>query len=60
MPKKLLIDKSKILVILQARTSSKRYKNKVLKKINNIELLILCAKRLANKGHKVIIATSTP
>ena len=50
--------KKSVYVILQARTSSNRYKNKVLIKINNIELVILCAKRLSNQGHHLIIATS--
>lgn len=46
------------VVILQSRTSSKRLPGKVLKKINKIPIVILCAKRLSNKGHQVIVATS--
>lgn len=48
----------KPIVILQARYNSSRLPGKALKKINNIPVIILCAKRLANKGHKVIVATS--
>tara|TARA_Y100000294_G_scaffold173334_1_gene189340 strand:- start:414 stop:1118 length:705 start_codon:yes stop_codon:yes gene_type:complete len=48
----------KPIVILQARCNSRRLPGKVLKKINNIPIIILCVKRLANKGHKVIVATS--
>tara|TARA_B100001057_G_C22852355_1_gene951440 strand:- start:1182 stop:1883 length:702 start_codon:yes stop_codon:yes gene_type:complete len=47
------------LVILQARCSSKRLPNKVLMKINNFPLVVLSAKRLANSGSKVMVATST-
>lgn len=50
--------KLKPIVILQARCNSRRLPGKVLKKINNIPIIILCVKRLANKGHKVIVATS--
>ena len=49
---------SKLVIILQARMSSKRLPGKSLKLINNIPLVILCAKRLKNKGHKLIVATS--
>ena len=48
----------KVSIILQARCTSKRLPNKVLKKINGIPLVILCVKRLSNKGHKVTVATS--
>lgn len=48
----------KPIVILQARCNSSRLPGKALKKINNIPVIILCVKRLANKGHKVIVATS--
>jgi spore coat polysaccharide biosynthesis protein SpsF len=50
--------KRKVIIILQARCTSKRLPNKVLKKISGIPLVILCVKRLANKGHNVIVATS--
>lgn len=50
--------KKNLLILLQARCSSKRFPNKVLKKINGIPLVILCAKRLSNKGRKVIVLTS--
>lgn len=49
---------SKPTVILQARYNSRRLPGKALKKISNIPIVILCVKRLANKGHKVIVATS--
>lgn len=48
----------KLLIILQARCSSSRFPNKVLKKIYGIPLVVLCYKRLTNKGRKAIIATS--
>ena len=48
----------KIVVILQSRFSSKRLPGKALKKINKKPIVVICAKRLANKGHKVIVATS--
>jgi spore coat polysaccharide biosynthesis protein SpsF len=50
--------KKKFLIILQARCSSKRFPEKVLKKINKFPLVILAYKRLANLGRKVIVATS--
>tara|TARA_B100001057_G_C22707409_1_gene894328 strand:- start:420 stop:1100 length:681 start_codon:yes stop_codon:yes gene_type:complete len=49
---------SKSIIILQARTSSKRLPGKVLKKINGIPLVVLCAKRLQNRGDNLIVATS--
>lgn len=48
----------KSVIILQARTNSKRLPGKVLKKINGIPLVILCAKRLQNQGANLIVATS--
>lgn len=50
--------KKKLLIILQARSSSKRLPNKVLKKINGIPLVVLCYKRLTNKGRQAIVAIS--
>ena len=50
--------KKKILIILQARCSSRRFPGKVLKLINGIPLVVLCYKRLSNMGRKVIVATS--
>ena len=49
---------SKPIVILQSRYNSKRLPGKALKKINNIPIIVLCAKRLSNKGNKVFVATS--
>ena len=51
--------KKKILIILQARCSSRRFSGKVLKLINGIPLVVLCYKRLSNMGRKVIVATSS-
>lgn len=48
----------KLLIILQARCSSRRLPGKVLKKINQLPLVVLCFKRLSNKGRRVIVATS--
>tara|TARA_X000000950_G_C13670100_1_gene559592 strand:- start:52 stop:753 length:702 start_codon:yes stop_codon:yes gene_type:complete len=52
-------NKKNHLVVLQARCSSKRFPNKVLMKINNFPLVVLSAKRLANQGSRVLVATST-
>ena len=51
--------KNKLLIILQARCSSRRFPGKVLKLINNIPLVVLSYKRLSNTGRNVIVATST-
>ena len=48
----------KLLIVLQARTSSRRMPGKVLRKINGIPLVVICAKRLSNKGNDLIVATS--
>ena len=44
--------------VLQARTNSSRLPGKVLLPINDIALAVLAAKRAANTGRPVIIATS--
>jgi len=49
----------KSTVILQARTNSSRLPGKVLLPINGFPLVILAAKRAANTGREVIIATSS-
>ena len=49
---------TKTLIILQSRYNSRRLPGKALKEINKIPIVVICAKRLANKGHKVITATS--
>ena len=46
----------KIVIILQARTLSSRLPGKVLLPLSGYPLVVLCAKRLSNKGHKVIVA----
>lgn len=46
------------VTILQARTNSSRLPGKVLLPINGIPLVVLAAKRAANTGRKVIVATS--
>ena len=50
--------KKELIVILQARCSSRRLPKKVLKKICGVPLVILCAKSLSNRGAQVIVATS--
>lgn len=50
--------KKKLLIILQARSNSKRLPGKVLKKINGIPIVIISAKRLSNRGADIIVATS--
>jgi len=47
------------VVILQARSSSTRLPGKVLLPIKGIPLVVLAAKRAANTGRSVIIATSS-
>ena len=44
------------IAILQARTNSQRLPGKVLLPISGIPIVILAAKRAANKGQKVIVA----
>ena len=46
----------KYLIILQARVNSQRLHGKVLKKIRDIPLVILCAKRLKNTRKPLIVA----
>lgn len=46
------------VAVLQARTNSSRLPAKVLLPINGIPLVVLAAKRAANRGRKVIVATS--
>lgn len=48
----------KSVVVLQARTNSARLPGKVLLPINGLPLVVLAAKRAANKGKEVIVATS--
>ncbi len=47
------------IAVLQARTSSSRLPGKVLLPINGIPLVVLAAKRAANTGREVIVATSS-
>jgi len=46
------------IIVLQARTSSTRLPCKVLLPIREIPLAVLAAKRAANRGRNVIVATS--
>ncbi len=46
------------IAIIQARSSSKRLPRKALLKIDGINLVVITAKRVANTGRKVIVATS--
>lgn len=50
--------KNKTLIILQARMSSKRLPFKSAALVASLPMAILCALRLSNKGHKLILATS--
>jgi spore coat polysaccharide biosynthesis protein SpsF len=47
------------VIILQARTSSSRLPGKVLLPIKGMPLAVLAAKRAANRGRSIIVATST-
>lgn len=49
---------SKIVCILQARTNSTRLPAKVLLPVAGIPLIVLAAKRAANTGLEVVVATS--
>ncbi len=48
------------LLILQARTGSKRFPNKVLKKVSGLAVIEIILKRLSlsKKVDKIIVATS--
>lgn len=48
--------KKNILIILQARTSSLRLPGKVLMPLGGYPMAVLCAKRLSNNGHKLVVA----
>ena len=47
------------VIVLQARTSSSRLPGKVLLPVGGLPLAVLAARRAANTGRKVIVATST-
>jgi spore coat polysaccharide biosynthesis protein SpsF len=47
-----------VLVLLQARTSSSRLPGKVLLPLGGQALALLCAERLGNTGHRVVLCTS--
>ena len=47
------------IAILQARTNSSRLPGKALLPVNGIPMAVLAAKRAANTGRKVIVATSS-
>lgn len=47
-----------VRVVLQARVTSRRLPGKVLLPVAGIPLALLCAKRLANTGLEVVLATS--
>lgn len=54
-----MIVKSRVLVLIQARTSSSRLPGKVLRRIGGMPSVCVSAKRAANTGLKVIVVTST-
>ena len=50
---------NKIIVLIQARSNSKRFYNKVLNNVYGYPLIYICYKRVLNpKKYKTIIATS--
>ena len=51
--------KKNFIIILQARCSSKRFRNKSLYPINGIPISILCAKRLTYKSNLRLILDTT-
>src|SRR5579872_736077 len=48
-----------VRIVLQARTSSSRLPAKSLLPVGGLPLAVLCARRLANTGREVILATSS-
>lgn len=50
---------SKVRIILQARTTSKRLPAKVLLTMGGLPMAILCGKRLGNRGTELVLATSS-
>ena len=48
----------KIRIVLQSRSRSNRLPFKSISNIGGYPLVVLCAKRLANTGHDVVVATS--
>ena len=51
--------KNKIIVLIQARSNSKRFYNKVLNNVYGYPLIYICYKRVLNSSrYKTIIATS--
>lgn len=53
-----MLQYNKSIIIIQARTSSKRFPNKVMKLIEGIPIILLAVKRASNTGKKIIVATS--
>ena len=53
-----MLQYNKSIIIIQARTSSKRFPNKVMKLIEGIPIILLAIKRASNTGKKIIVATS--
>jgi spore coat polysaccharide biosynthesis protein SpsF (cytidylyltransferase family)/aryl-alcohol dehydrogenase-like predicted oxidoreductase len=49
----------RIRIVLQARTTAKRLPAKVLLPLGGLPLAVFCARRLANKGNEVVLATSS-
>ena len=49
-----------ILAVVQARTSSKRFPNKILKKINNLAIIEIIIERLkrSKKISQIVVATT--
>src|SRR6267378_5723685 len=53
-----MAEKSTALVVVQARMSSSRLPGKSLLPVGGHPVAVLCAKRAANKGHRVVVAIS--
>lgn len=53
------LKKNNFLVIIQARSSSKRLRNKVLKKINNKEIILIIIDKIKKLNLNLIVATSS-
>jgi len=53
------LKKSNLLVIIQARSSSKRLRNKILKKINNKEIILIIIDKIKKLNLNLIVATSS-
>ena len=54
------MNKKKVGIVIEARTQSTRFPNKILKKIGRISVLLFLLKRISKlRQYKIVVATST-